>query len=713
MKSFYKIFLVLFLGCFIMSEDLKAQTNLVKNGDFTNGLQHWSFYTGSSSASSSVSGAGVVINVSSPGSNVWEPQLVQADIPMVKGQDYELIFYAKNSINGNIEVSVGTGAPNYTSTLNKSVNLTTTFTKYSYKFTSSFTDANSELVFMFGQRAQTVILDSIQLWTSGSQFQVSGYVKECGIPMQGVTMTYNSTKTTVTDSKGYYKFDVSGAGTKTFVPTKKGYVFTPDKRQLGNITKDEDSLNFSGVKEWTHLSGIVKYKSTDVPISNFGVKIKSLKYGIDTMVYSDNKGLFKYPVQFSDDPPIEYNLIPSNIEGYSAEPLKHVRFSFQYCSFADNNFEITLNPPDPCMVLFDTITKRNLIAWERPKVTYIDSYRVYRESTTAGVYELVGATDYKDISILVDQNSNPFQRAYRYGLKAVDTLGNVSAMGKIHKTMHLTANKGVGSEVNLIWTHYEGFPFSTYKIYRGTKPWNMILLDSIQSSLSSYTDLNPPSGLLFYTILIDKKDTCFPNILRAGNNSGPFSQSLSNLKDYNTLQTDYLEVRPKEIWVTKAKGDHVFKVFTNLSNWQIQGSAGWLNFTADKDNNTVTVSYDENTTGANRSAVFTLSAPEVNDFKVTFSQSNTLNGVMENSLESLKIYPNPARKKWVIRNNTNTPIISYSLYDVSGKLLSIEPLALSANGEALIDISRLTKGVYILKLTDYKSRIFNKVAIKY
>jgi hypothetical protein len=49
----------------------------------------------------------------------------------------------------------------------------------------------------------------------------------------------------------------------------------------------------------------------------------------------------------------------------------------------------------------------------------------------------------------------------------------------------------VGNTVNLIWSHYEGFAFGSYNIYRGTASDNMTLLATIASNLNSYTDVLP------------------------------------------------------------------------------------------------------------------------------------------------------------------------------------------------------------------------------
>jgi hypothetical protein len=101
--------------------------------------------------------------------------------------------------------------------------------------------------------------------------------------------------------------------------------------------------------------------------------------------------------------------------------------------------------------------------------------------------------------------------------------GIETALSNYHKTIHLTINEGpVGW--NLIWTSYEGFTFSTYYIYRGSAMNSLELLDSISSSFTSYTDINPPLGPLYYAIEIINEDGCFPD------RDNDYSRSRSNVQ---------------------------------------------------------------------------------------------------------------------------------------------------------------------------------------
>ena len=167
-------------------------------------------------------------------------------------------------------------------------------------------------------------------------------------------------------------------------------------------------------------------------------------------------------------------------------------------------------PPDVCIVGVDSITNYNKVVWEKPISTAIDSFYVYKETNQANIYQKIGGTSYSDTAVFDDLSSNPSVQAYRYRLSLVDSCGVESSLGSMHKSIHLTINQGVGTTWNLIWSHYEGFTFLSYNIYRGTSPTNMTLLTTIASNLNSYTDLTAPAGQLYYQIEVVSGYTCDP-----------------------------------------------------------------------------------------------------------------------------------------------------------------------------------------------------------
>lgn len=201
---------------------------------------------------------------------------------------------------------------------------------------------------------------------------------------------------------------------------------------------------------------------------------------------------------------------------------------------------------DICLVSVDPETEKNMVIWEKTLGAGIESYNIYRESSTADVYELIGNIPFDNLSVFIDVNSQPEVKQYKYKISVVDTCGNESSKSPYHKTMLLVSNLGPTS-INLSWTEYTvesgGFGFVKYLIYRGDAPGNLALIDSIASDNTSYPDYDPPASRMYYRIAGVKATKCYPSVTtgkKAG--TGPYSQSMSNLED-NRLQTGIQDLR--------------------------------------------------------------------------------------------------------------------------------------------------------------------------
>ncbi|MFH1321233.1 MAG: PKD domain-containing protein [Bacteroidota bacterium] len=178
-----------------------------------------------------------------------------------------------------------------------------------------------------------------------------------------------------------------------------------------------------------------------------------------------------------------------------------------------------------CLVTVDSATGRNIIVWEKLQVQGVQSYNIYKESTQAGLYYLIGNVPVDSLSQFIDSLSNPLQQAWRYKISIMDSCGNESELSQAHKTMHLTINLGIGDNINLIWDHYQGFSFLTYYIHRYSTANGWEEIDSIASNLTSRTDFSPPAGNLFYQVVVKHPDGCEATIKTKDYNSSKSNTS--------------------------------------------------------------------------------------------------------------------------------------------------------------------------------------------
>lgn len=177
---------------------------------------------------------------------------------------------------------------------------------------------------------------------------------------------------------------------------------------------------------------------------------------------------------------------------------------------SEESIRLTIAPPPAipqiCMVTVDEETSKNKIIWNYDHET-VDKFGIYRETNVANKFVLIDVVDNRG-AFFVDMQSFPDQISNRYKISAIDNCNFETSQSYYHKTIHLTINKGLGNSWNLIWDGYEGFAFGTYQIYRSVNNGNLELLTEIASNLTSYTDLNPPAGILAYQILVVNPDVC-------------------------------------------------------------------------------------------------------------------------------------------------------------------------------------------------------------
>ncbi|MDD4969052.1 MAG: YCF48-related protein [Paludibacter sp.] len=160
---------------------------------------------------------------------------------------------------------------------------------------------------------------------------------------------------------------------------------------------------------------------------------------------------------------------------------------------------IPMNKPQIGIVSVNNSNK-NMVVWDKPVTTGIESYSVFRESNISDVYEKIGSVVYSDLSLFVDTLSAPDVKSNKYKISILDKSGQVSPLSDAHKTMHLSINKGQNNTWNLIWEPYNGFNTTTYNIYRGTNKTNLNFIDAVAGSSTQYSDILAPSGDVYYQL---------------------------------------------------------------------------------------------------------------------------------------------------------------------------------------------------------------------
>lgn len=209
------------------------------------------------------------------------------------------------------------------------------------------------------------------------------------------------------------------------------------------------------------------------------------------------------------------------------------------CAVSDTLIVSTIAPNSIpiCMVTVDSSSTRNVIVWEKPISTAIDSFRIYRE--IASVYNHIGSVAYSSLSEFTDNTNgiNPNTTSYKYKLSVMDSCGTESLFNAAHQTVHLQISAAIPQGVNLSWNDYLGFTFSQYRILRddlGNGSWHAI--DSVSFGITTYTstDLLPNA----HYIVEAKRPTPCVSTRQINSRNSSKSNTTSQLTGVNNLSND-------------------------------------------------------------------------------------------------------------------------------------------------------------------------------
>ncbi len=250
-----------------------------------------------------------------------------------------------------------------------------------------------------------------------------------------------------------------------------------------------------------------------------------------------------------------------NIQNPICTPLGGITYTVtatSACGIGSAPYTISIAGTNPyneqiCFVSVDTALNKNVIVWERLNSPPSGSYNIYRETSSSGVYALIGNQPLSQFSTFTDMTSNPMNMANRYKISTADSCGVESDTSFHHRTLFLQVGPAIPTGFNLAWTPYEGLPVATYYIYRGSNPGNLTLLAAVAGTIHNWTDYNPPVGQMYYMVLaVHPSGGCNPS-LRIGDpmNTANIMGSLSNLNpvvysgiDENNLLDNSLLIAP-------------------------------------------------------------------------------------------------------------------------------------------------------------------------
>ncbi|PCH96446.1 MAG: hypothetical protein COB85_03580 [Bacteroidetes bacterium] len=442
--------------------------------------------------------------------------------------------------------------------------------------------------------------------------------------------------------KGYYAVNVTDV--LNCLGAAAVNITEPDNLELSNTVLDASCGNADGIAEVSVLGGILPYTYIWSNGGNSSTEL-ALVGGSYAVTITDNNGCQESSVV----------TIP-----------------------------VTAPVQEICIVTVDSSSIKNIIVWEKPMVTNIDSFRIYRD--VIGVYKHVGSVPYTSLSFFEDNSVgvNPKITSYRYKITTLDACGNESALSDYHETIHVQIAKN-GGIVDMSWDNYEGFGFGYYRILRdsiGQGIWETI--DSVTNNNFTYTDIQPPTTNTIYAIEVVHNTGCTAN----------------KAKSYNSSKSNTTAVSGSNVSALSA-----ITIVSNVTLGMCDGSAfvvangGMQPYTYQWDGNALNQT-SQTATSLCEGIYGVQVSDSVGSTVVVFALIGAPVGIQEIDIVSnLNLYPNPSFGQITLEVSAKAPgLVRTVIFDVLGNKVyhdnSFKPKTYSET----IDLGDFSKGIYFVKV---------------
>jgi parallel beta-helix repeat protein/predicted outer membrane repeat protein len=275
----------------------------------------------------------------------------------------------------------------------------------------------------------------------------------------------------------------------------------------------------------TDANGCTAQAYTGIPEAGAPIVARDSTISSDCGI--DNGGLFITPAGGSGNYSIDWNSGLSTMEDLNGVPNGNY-----FCLTTDNvsgcrvakHWEINSIRPDVtpiCLATVDSASQNNLIAWEKLPNLGIKNYLVYRGTSDPSTFALVANIPYDSLSEFIDTVANTNQQWWRYKLRTVDSCGVGSFLSEavMHKTIQLTLHRGSSPTVfNLIWSHYSGYDYTQYNIYRYDNTNGWVNRGSVPPNQNTFQDITTDTLGLYYVVIAPHPAGCVVT-RAAGNNN--------------------------------------------------------------------------------------------------------------------------------------------------------------------------------------------------
>ncbi len=238
----------------------------------------------------------------------------------------------------------------------------------------------------------------------------------------------------------------------------------------------------------------------------------------------------------------------------------------------------------PQLVQVAVVDGHNVLEWNAGQALpdasiFTGKVNIYRETSVADSYEQIGEVALEN-GRFVDTDSRPDMKSNRYMITLPTVYGVESAPSRVHASVHLMVNKGMGNDINLHWTPYEGADIAQYVVYAGSSPENMQVVETLSGYSRSYVHRRSSDGVTFYAIGMKMKDEAMNSQAKrmVDSHGNVKSNVISSMEAYAVKMVTDIEILTEEADATISEAQPtlhlkawVMPVFATISNveWSI------------------------------------------------------------------------------------------------------------------------------------------------
>jgi beta-glucanase (GH16 family) len=145
-----------------MTPVFEREGEMVINGTFSSGGLEWWTNDGGSSSADLLNGT-ANFDIYAQSSQVWEKQLVQDEVSLIDGHEYQFSFDAWGDESTTIDALIGLNGDPWTTYIHKTVALNSVSTNYLYTFNMNTDDPAARLAFDLGSTTGNIHIDNVSL----------------------------------------------------------------------------------------------------------------------------------------------------------------------------------------------------------------------------------------------------------------------------------------------------------------------------------------------------------------------------------------------------------------------------------------------------------------------------------------------------------------------------------------------------------------------